>query len=154
MTASSLSQKKSERSEKKKKLLPQKFTSVFSENVTSERVSQIIIQNEADTLEELFNAASNAGKLLKEKLDSHSLKEYRSSVKAFLSFIVNKNIAVDSEEGRIDFKNGSRKKYLIIKIVDEKLDALSRLFFSEQRDNLEILNRIGEINGLLVNFMK
>ena len=44
-----------------------------------------------------------------------------------------------------------QKKYVILRVVDEKLERLTAHVLKGQADQLDILRRIDEINGLLVD---
>ena len=41
--------------------------------------------------------------------------------------------------------------YGIIRLVDENLDQLAQELMKDEKDNLAILNNIGEIRGLLLD---
>jgi len=40
-----------------------------------------------------------------------------------------------------------------VRIVDEKLDALGKEVIKEQADKIEILNKVDDIRGLLLDLM-
>ena len=41
--------------------------------------------------------------------------------------------------------------YGIVRLVDENLDALAQELMKDEKDNIEILGKIGEIQGLLLD---
>ena len=41
--------------------------------------------------------------------------------------------------------------YGIIRLIDENLDQLAQELMKDEQDNIAILNRIGEIQGLLLD---
>lgn len=41
--------------------------------------------------------------------------------------------------------------YGIIRLIDENLDELAQELVKDEQDNLSILNKIGEIKGLLLD---
>ncbi|MCK5198436.1 MAG: DUF327 family protein, partial [Spirochaetales bacterium] len=47
-----------------------------------------------------------------------------------------------------------QKRYTIIRVVDEKLERLAAGVLQNQSDKLYILEKIEEINGLIVNLLK
>jgi len=47
-----------------------------------------------------------------------------------------------------------RKKFTTVVVVDEKLERLAAEVLSSQRDRLEILRRLDEIHGLLVDLLR
>jgi len=44
-----------------------------------------------------------------------------------------------------------QKKYVIIRVIDEKLEDLAAHVLKSQGEQLDILDRIDEINGLLID---
>ncbi len=48
-------------------------------------------------------------------------------------------------------KTMQQKKYVIIRIVDDRLESLASHVLKGQADQLEILRRIDEIHGMLVD---
>ena len=55
-----------------------------------------------------------------------------------------------SRENFLD-KRGRHRVYGIVRLVDEKLDALAQELVKDEKDNMEILSKIGEIRGLLLD---
>ena len=48
-------------------------------------------------------------------------------------------------------RRGRHRVYGIIRLVDENLDQLAQELMKDEKDNLAILNKIGEIRGLLLD---
>jgi uncharacterized protein YaaR (DUF327 family) len=55
-----------------------------------------------------------------------------------------------SRENFLD-KRGRHRIYGIVRLVDEKLDALAGELMQEEADNMKVLAQIGEIRGLLLD---
>ena len=55
-----------------------------------------------------------------------------------------------SRENFLDRK-GRHRVYGIIRLVDENLDELAQELLKEEKDNLSILDKIGTIEGLLLD---
>ncbi|MCR5720633.1 MAG: YaaR family protein, partial [Lachnospiraceae bacterium] len=55
-----------------------------------------------------------------------------------------------SRENFLDRK-GRHRIYGIIRLVDQNLDDLAQALMKDEKDNLEILEKIGEIRGLLLD---
>ena len=73
----------------------------------------------------------------------------RRDVKEFLNEVVTRSHAF-SRENFLD-RRGRHRVYGIIRLVDENLDQLARELMKDEKDNLAILNKIGEIRGLLLD---
>jgi uncharacterized protein YaaR (DUF327 family) len=47
-----------------------------------------------------------------------------------------------------------RKRYALIRIIDDKLERLAAAMVSNQRNQIELLAKIDEINGLIVDLKR
>lgn len=85
---------------------------------------------------------------LKEMLDIDSLMAYKEMVSAFLKEVLS---AYDvSKRDYLDYR-GRHKIYVIIEEVNQKLSLLTDEFMKKEKDTLDILKKIDEIRGLLVD---
>ena len=100
-------------------------------------------------LNALMEQITEEGKKLAKKRDVKDMKHYRGLVKDFLNEIVSRSHEF-SRENFLD-KRGRHRVYGIIRLVDENLDALAQELMKDEKDNMEILNKIGEIQGLLLD---
>ena len=89
------------------------------------------------------------GDKLAKHRDIKDMKKYRGLVKEFMNEIVNRSHSF-SRENFLD-KRGRHRVYGIVRLVDEKLDELAKELVKDEKDNLGILNKIGEIRGLLLD---
>ena len=103
----------------------------------------------AGRLNTLMEQIDAEGKKLAKRRDVKDMRHYRSLVKDFLNEIVTHSHAF-SRENFLDRK-GRHRVYGIIRLVDDNLDQLAQELMRDEKDNLEILNRIGEIKGLLLD---
>ncbi len=77
------------------------------------------------------------------------MKRYRGLVKDFLNEVVNRSHKF-SRENFLD-RRGRHRVYGIIRLVDENLDELAGELVKDEKDHLAILDKIGEIQGLLLD---
>ena len=91
------------------------------------------------------------GEIISKRKDIKDMRKYRSSIKAFLNEVLSRSHEF-SRENFLD-KRGRHRVYGIIRLVDENLDKLAEALVSDEHDNIEILNRIGEIKGLLLDIL-
>ncbi|MCR5416497.1 MAG: YaaR family protein [Pseudobutyrivibrio sp.] len=97
----------------------------------------------------LLNDISVQGKLLSEHMDIRDMKRYRGLVKDFLNEVVNRSHKF-SRENFLD-RRGRHRVYGMIKLVDEKMDELATALVQDEKDHIDILNKVGEIRGLLLD---
>ena len=57
-----------------------------------------------------------------------------------------------SRENFLD-RRGRHRVYGIVRLVDKNLDDLARELVKDEKDNLTILNKVGEIQGLLLDIV-
>jgi len=77
------------------------------------------------------------------------MKKYRGLIKEFMNEVVSHSHSF-TRENFLD-KRGRHRVYGIIRLIDEKLDELAQELVKEEKDNLSILSKIGEIRGLLLD---
>ncbi len=100
-------------------------------------------------LQALMEAITMEGDKISKKKDLRDMKHYRGLVKEFLNEVVGRSHAF-SRENFLD-RRGRHRVYGIIRLIDENLDALTQELMKEEKDNLAILSKIGEIRGLLLD---
>lgn len=100
-------------------------------------------------LNALMEEITMQGERLAKRRDVKDMKHYRGLVKDFLNEVVTHSHAF-SRENFLD-RRGRHRVYGIIRLVDENLDQLAQELMKDEKDNLAILDKIGEIQGLLLD---
>ena len=100
-------------------------------------------------LNSLMEEITMQGERLAKKRDVKDMRHYRGLVKDFLNEVVTHSHAF-SRENFLD-RRGRHRVYGIIRLVDENLDQLAQELMKDEKDNLAILGKIGEIRGLLLD---
>ncbi len=112
-------------------------------------VSRIEEQDLQNALIGMMEEITRQGEKLSKHRDIKDMKRYRALIKDFLNEVVNRSHAF-SRENFLDRK-GRHRVYGIIRLIDQNLDELAQELVKDEQDNLEILRRIGEIEGLLLD---
>lgn len=102
-----------------------------------------------ERLNTLMKEITVQGERLYKRRDVKDMKHYRGLIKEFLNEVVTHSHAF-SRENFLD-RRGRHRVYGIIRLVDENLDQLAQELMKDEKDNLAILNKIGEIRGLLLD---
>jgi len=89
------------------------------------------------------------GKKLAEHMDIKDMKEYRGLVSEFMNEIVSHSHKF-SRENFLD-RRGRHRVYGIVKLVNSNLDELAKELIKNEKSNLNILSRVDEIRGLLLD---
>jgi len=100
-------------------------------------------------LNSLMEEITMQGDKLAKKRDIRDMKKYRGLIKDFLNEIINRSHQF-SRENFLD-RRGRHRVYGIIRLVDQTLDELAQELVKDEKDNLAILAKIGEIRGLLLD---
>jgi uncharacterized protein YaaR (DUF327 family) len=100
-------------------------------------------------LNSLMEDITMQGKKLGKRRDIKDMKTYRGLIKEFMNEIINNSHSF-SRENFLDRK-GRHRVYGIIRLVDQNLDDLAQELMKDESDHLNILTKIGEIEGLLLD---
>lgn len=102
-----------------------------------------------ERLNTLLDEITNQGERIAQHMDIRDMKKYRGLVKDFLNEVVNRSHKF-SRENFLD-RRGRHRVYGIIRLVDANLDELAGELVKDEKDHLSILEKIGEIQGLLLD---
>lgn len=102
-----------------------------------------------DKLKGLMEEINRQGEKLAKHMDIKDMRKYRGLVKNFMNEVVS-NSHQFSRENFLD-RRGRHRVYGIIRLVDKNLDDLASELMKEEKDHLTILNKVGEIRGLLLD---
>lgn len=100
-------------------------------------------------LSNMMQDITQQGNKLSRKMDIRDMKLYRKLIKDFINEIANHSHKF-SRENFLD-KKGRHRVYGMIKLVDQTLDELAEELMKDEKDHIAILNKIGEIQGLLLD---
>ena len=102
-------------------------------------------------LKNLMTEINKQGSTIKEHVDVKDMKRYRSLIKDFMNEVINHSHEF-SRENFLD-RRGRHRVYGIIRLVDQNLDDLATELMKEEKDHLEVLDKIDEIKGLLLDLL-
>ena len=97
----------------------------------------------------LMEDITQQGERIAKKKDIKDMRRYRSLIKEFMNEIVSRSHSF-SRENFLDRK-GRHRVYGIIRLVDQNLDELASELLKEEKDNITILQKIGDIRGLILD---
>lgn len=112
-------------------------------------LSSIEEQELRASLAVMMEDITQQGNKLGKKMDIRDMKLYRKLIKDFMNEIVTHSHKF-SRENFLD-KKGRHRVYGMVKLVDETLDELAEELMQDEKDHIAILNKIGEIRGLLLD---
>ncbi|MHC1749211.1 MAG: YaaR family protein [Cellulosilyticaceae bacterium] len=112
-------------------------------------LSQIGEENLQDKLRVMMERISDQGEKVANHMDVRDVRLYRSLVSEFMNEIVS-NSHKFSRENFLD-KRGRHRVYGIVRMVNQKIDELAQELIKSEKNHLDILERVGEIQGLLLD---
>ena len=111
--------------------------------------SKIEDESLAERLNLMMQDITMQGERIKKRHDIRDMQRYRALIKDFLNEVVTRSHQF-SRENFLDRK-GRHRVYGIIRLVDENLDELAQELLKDEKDNILILDKIGTIEGLLLD---
>ena len=102
-------------------------------------------------LEELFDNINDWGEKLAKANTTENIKNYKIAIKSFINYIVKNNLEI--EENISGTNVLKRKRFTLVKAIDEKVEQLTLAVLKGQSEQLEILAKIDEIKGLIVDLL-
>ena len=114
--------------------------------ILSSRISDADLQAH---LTSLMEEITMQGERISKKKDIKDMRRYRSLIKEFMNEVVSRSHSF-SRENFLD-RRGRHRVYGIVRLVDEALDDLAKELVKDEKDNLAILAKIGDIRGLILD---
>lgn len=105
----------------------------------------------AEELQRKLEDIRQQGDRLMRSMTLRELKLYRVMVKSFLEDTVRRGIKLKETRG-LD-RRGRGKRYKILEEVDSLLVSIGEELLQTEEGRLELLQKVGEIRGLLINLV-
>lgn len=106
----------------------------------------------SEALQYLLDQVHTAGEELKEKPFQEQILHYKEAVRNFIKYVVDNTYAVEEKISGTNILK--RKKFTIIQVIDKKLDQLAAGILAGQASQIQILSKLDEIKGLLINLLQ
>ncbi len=130
------------------------FSSIVNSEIQTDSKESIAEISEAynnEDIETVLDKVFEIGEELKDKQNFENIKRYKRVVKQFLEYIIKNTLALEETTSGVNILK--RKKFTLIKIIDKKLEGLALDVLSRQKKQFDILRKIDEINGLIVDLI-
>jgi len=138
--------------------LRKKFSEILHKSETTIETdsylpAEIAGMNFDDALSFLLDKVTMAGDNLKNNPYTDAFADYRKKISQFMRFVVKNCYDVEESQGTPSVRVPRPKKKYLLKVVDDKLDQLAREILENHVDQLKMLAKVDEINGLLVDML-
>lgn len=98
---------------------------------------------------ELLKKLDEIGRRLLNTFSIYDLKNYKDTLRNFMKETSGKAYELKEETGWT--RQGKRKSYQLIQLIDNELEELSRMVISKNKDQIKLVERLDTIRGLLVD---
>lgn len=103
----------------------------------------------SEQITRLLGNISEAGDRLARSRNLRDMAKFKMLVKRFMQESVDMGLKLNQSHTWNRFGEGRRLK--IVKVIDEKLIELAEDLLDEEKNTIDLLDKIGEIKGLLIN---
>jgi len=131
-----------------------KFTELLAgrEAEGAKELEALDVSPSEEALQKLLDDVHSAGDALKERPMDEEIRRYKQAVRGFLHYVVKNGF--DTKEQASGVNIMKRKVHTLVQVVDQKLEQLASAVLSGQSSQLDLLARLEEINGLLVDLLE
>jgi uncharacterized protein YaaR (DUF327 family) len=112
-------------------------------------LQETMVERDEDFLAQSFAAIDEAAEALRRQVTLANLKKYKDLVRELIRTLTARAYAVGQEVGFDRY--GHRRLYTIIAQIDTQLEALTEDVMRAQAENIDLISRLDEIRGLLVD---
>jgi len=104
-----------------------------------------------EQLQRMIDQIGRQGDRLSKSMTVRELRQYKLLVKQFLEETARRGVGIKDTRGWD--RRGRSKRYKILDEIDEELLAMAEELLDSEQGRIEILHRVGEIRGMLVNYL-
>ncbi|SFT28633.1 YaaR family protein [Paenibacillus sp. BC26] len=106
-------------------------------------------QRTIEQLQEKLQHIHNQGERLARSMTVRELRLYRQMVKQFLEDTVRRGIGMKETRG-FD-RRGRTKRYKLLEEIDSSLISMGEELLESEEGRLDLLQKVGDIRGILIN---
>ena len=145
------------------------FSNIF-ENLRGKTADEIGPLKDIPASEEavvyLMDDVRSTGDALKSRPLPEEIMRYKQAVRNFINYVVQNSYKLEHDDGILNklkpqFKGRrntpdaeNRTGYTKIQVIDKKLEDLAAMLLSGQKKQMEIVSRLEEIRGLLIDLLQ
>ncbi|WP_018759504.1 YaaR family protein [Paenibacillus terrigena] len=131
-----------------------KLTDNASKQIGQKNFSDFMFQQDQQASKEELNQRIHQihqqGDRLAKSMTVRELYLYRTMVKRFLEDTVRRGLGIKDARGWD--RRGRGKRYKLLEEIDSTLIAMAEELLNSEEGKIELLNKIGEVRGMLINY--
>lgn len=105
----------------------------------------------SDQLQRMLDQIHRQGERLSKSMTLRELKQYKLLVKSYLEETARRGVRLRESKGWD--RRGRGRKYKLLEEIDTILLSLADDLLEQESGRIELLNKIGEIRGMLINLL-
>lgn len=129
--------------------------SISPQQVQPKHFSDMMRQNEEkanrEQLQRMLEEIHRQGERLAKSMTVRELRMYKNLVKKFLEDTARRGIGLKDTTGWD--RRGRTKRYKLLEEIDRSLLELADELLADEQGKLQILQKVGEIRGMLINLL-
>lgn len=106
-------------------------------------------EQDQENLKQMLKDIEKKGKQLTENRTVEAMLEYKEMIKGFIEQAVHFGLQVEERRGLS--RSGRSRMMKVVSMVDEKLVELTDMILDQEKPQIRLLEKIGQLQGLLVN---
>jgi len=114
-------------------------------------LTDLSAEKHTEKMQGLIKSIDEQGERLTDKVDVKEFEKYRRLIREFLDEIVSNSYTFSREDAYAS--RGRRRFIATVDTVNKKLDELAKEVLKEQADNIDIVHRVDDIRGLLLDLL-
>ncbi|RHW31768.1 DUF327 family protein [Lysinibacillus yapensis] len=122
-------------------------------NQSGNRFNEVLVKQgsklQTEQLTRLMGDISAAGERVAKSRNLRELTRFKMLVKRFLQEAV--EYGLDMKQSHTWNRFGEGRRLKIVETIDERLVELAQDILNEEKNTIDLLDKIGEIKGLLIN---
>ncbi len=119
--------------------------------VFRQELSRLSNDQQQKQLAAMADEIDRQGEKLARTGDIREVERYRALIRQFIDEIVSNGYAFSKENSMAP--RGRHRIFATVKTINDKLDELAKRVLSEQSDNIDLLARVDEIRGLILDML-
>ena len=119
-----------------------------------------------EALNALMDDVRDAGDILRDRPLPEEITRYKQAVRNFINYVVQNAFSLEHETGlpkylKPGFKgergtdeSKEQKRHTVIRVIDKKLEELAAMLLISQAHQMQLVSRLEEIRGLLIDLLQ
>jgi uncharacterized protein YaaR (DUF327 family) len=133
----------------------QRSESLASQQLQNKSFSDMMQQQDhrasQEQLQQILNNIQSQGDRLSKSMTVRELRQYKLLVKLFLEETARRGVQLRDTRGWD--RRGRSKRYKLLEEIDQELLSMADDMLESEQGRIDLLNKIGEIRGMLINLV-